>query len=86
LNNKKVPRKRISALFLAAILVTGTIDLSSPSFIPASALTGPLFTEDNNYESTGYQPEYADQKSDIYESTKYELDRYEKPSYRNDSY
>lgn len=84
--NKTVSIKDTSAIFLVTVLVTGIVVLPSLSFITASALTGPLFTEDNSYDSTGYQPEYVDQKSNSYESTKYEINSNEKPSYRNDNY
>ena len=84
--NKLVSIKYTSAIFLTIVLVTGIIALSSQSFKTANALSSPLFTEENKYESTGYQPEYTGQKSNIYESTKYKMDRYEKPSYSNDNY
>ena len=84
--NKIVSIKDTSAIFLAIVLVTGIVALSSQSFKTANALSSPLFTEENKYESTGYQPENVGQKSNSYESTKYEMDRYEKSSYRNDNY
>jgi hypothetical protein len=88
--NKIVSIKETSAMFLAIVLVAGIIALSSPSFMTtANALSGPLFTEDNSYNSyepREYPTEYADKKYNSYESTKYEIDSYEKPSYGNDNY
>jgi hypothetical protein len=88
--NELITTKKTSAIFLAIVLVAGTIPLSFPSFMTtANALSGPLFTEDNSYNSyepREHQPEHADKKYNSYESTKYEADIYEKPSYRNDNY
>jgi hypothetical protein len=86
LNNKIVSIKKTSAIFLAIVLVAGTIALSSQTFTTANALSGPLFTEDNSYNS--YEPrdypsqEYADKKYGSYEQN-YEMNSHDKKPYGN---
>ena len=45
MNNKKVLTKKTSAIFLAIVLVAGTIALMSPSFMTNAQ----AFQMDNNY-------------------------------------
>jgi hypothetical protein len=87
--NKIVSIKNINAIILTTVLVAGIIALSNPSFMTtANALSGPLFTEDNSYNSyepREYPTEYADKKYNSYESTDYGMD-HDKKSYGNDNY
>ncbi len=68
MNNKIVSTKRTSAIFLAIVLVTGTIALSSPSFIIKGVNAqgqpyygynshGPEYPDNNYYNS--YEPDYG---------------------------
>ncbi len=77
--NKIVSIKRISAVFLAIVLVTGTISaLSSPSFMVGTAQAQPYYDEmDNNYNS--YEQDYGmDNNYNSYEQD-YGKDVYKKP-------
>jgi hypothetical protein len=82
---------KISAAFLAAILVAGTIIAISPSFMvgaTAQALHdyGGIDNRYNNYEPEPEYPlEYADREYNSYEK-EYGMDSYEKKSYSDDNY
>jgi len=89
--NKIVSIKKTSPIFLAIVLVAGTIAAFSPSSITASAQTHTYYDGmDDKYNS--YEPEpqypqqYAEKEYNSYEQPEYGMDRYEKPSYRNDYY
>jgi hypothetical protein len=47
---KKLLIKRTSAIFLAIVLITGTIALSIPSFMIGTAQALPYYGQDNNYD------------------------------------
>jgi len=91
LNNKKLPRIRTSAIFLAIVLVTGTFTLFIPSFTVgiATAQSESYHGMDNRYNSYGPEPEYpleyADREYNSYEQ-EYGMDSYEKKSYSDDNY
>jgi hypothetical protein len=85
-NNKIVSIKSFSAIFLAIVLVTGTIALYFPSFMTGAKAQ--LYYDnrmDNRYNSYGPIPEYPDNNYyNSYESD-YGMDKDKKP-YRTDSY
>ncbi len=57
---------KISAGFLATVLVAGIIALSSPSFMVGTAQAQPYYGMDSRYNS--YEPtEYPDKKYNSYE-------------------
>ncbi|HSF49596.1 MAG TPA: hypothetical protein VLA74_02445, partial [Nitrososphaeraceae archaeon] len=65
MNNKIVSltKKRISAIFLATVLIAGTIALSFPSFMTIGTAQAQQYYEmDNDYNS--YEPEYPSYKPD----------------------
>jgi hypothetical protein len=70
LNNSKIvsTTKTTSAIFLAIVLVTGTIALYSPSFLitPANAQTEPPYYE--AYDYTGYGDDYKQQSIYSYDN------------------
>jgi len=80
--NKIISRKKTSAIFLAIVLIAGTIATISPSFIiGAAAQAEPYYGMDNrygSYEPREYPPEYQD--SNNYNSYKSEY-----PSYPEDN-
>jgi hypothetical protein len=67
--NKIISKKNTSVLFLATLLVLGTIATISPSFM-VGAQAVPQYGMEREYGS--------------YEQPEYGMDSYEKPSYRND--
>jgi hypothetical protein len=73
--NKIVSKKKTSAIFLAIVLLTGTITLFSPSFM-AGAQAQPYYGMDDRYDS--YEAEYTDNNN--YEPTKYPSYNREYPS------
>jgi len=79
--NKIILIKKTSSIFLAAVLVLGTIAAFSPSFMTASAHAQQYYGMDNKYNSyyepKPYQPEYG---MDIYKKS-YGNDNYEQPEY-----
>jgi hypothetical protein len=56
LNNKLTSTKRISAIFLATVLIAGTITAISPSFM-VEAQAQQNYEIDNRYSSN--EPEYG---------------------------
>ncbi len=80
--------KKISVAFLAAVLVAGTIALSSPSFM-IGAQPDPYYGMDKRYGS--YESDYNSYENDSYDKKPYG-DSYEqdypsyKPEYKKDSY
>ncbi len=80
--------KKISAAFLTAVLVAGTIALSSPSFM-IGAQADPYYGMDKRYGS--YESDYNSYENDSYDKKPYG-DSYEqdypsyKPEYKKDSY
>jgi hypothetical protein len=81
---------KISAAFLAAVLVAGTLALSSPSFM-VGAQAAPSYGMEKKYDS--YESDYgSDYGKDSYDKRSYEKDSYgqdsydKKPSYEKDSY
>ena len=85
--NKIVSIKNANAIFLATILVLGTITLFSPSFMTtASAQGGQYYGMDDRYNRY-YEPEYEDKKYSSHEPD-YVMDNnnnYQKP-YGEDRY
>ena len=83
MNNKIVSIKKTSALFLAIVLVTGTITaLSSSSFmIGADAQAQPYYGMDNRHDSyhSEYPSEYKDSNSYSSYEPDYGMDDYKKP-------
>ena len=84
--------KKISAAFLTAVLVAGTIALSSPSFM-IGAQADPYYGMDKRYGS--YESDYNSYENDSYDKKPYEStygNSYEqdypsyKPEYKKDSY
>ena len=69
MNNKIVKTKKFSAIFLATVLIAGTIALSYQSFmtIGANAQAQPYY-DDGGMDSrdNSYEPEYPDKKYDSY--------------------
>jgi hypothetical protein len=89
LNSKIVLSKRTSAIFLAIVLIAGTIALSFASFMIGSAQAQPYYGNDNRYNS--YEPDYGmnnDRKSyendNIYEQSQYQSSY--KPDYYKPAY
>ncbi len=81
MNNKKLPIKTTSAIFLAIVLVAGTFAAISPSFIiGVNAQSEPY---DYGYDS--YKPEYKDKAYNSYEPD-YGMDSYDKKPYGQESY
>jgi hypothetical protein len=80
--NKIISKKTTSAIFLATVLVLGTIAVSSPSFMTrANAQADSYYEMDNRYDS--YEPtEYTDNNS--YEPTEYPSYKPEYPSDNRD--
>src|SRR5215211_71661 len=78
---------KISAAFLAIVLVTGTITLIAPSFMVGAAAQAQqdysgMDSRYNSYEpEPGYPPQYAEKEYNNY-PREYEMDSY-KQSYRN---
>ena len=56
---------KVSAVFLATVLIAGTIALSFPSFMIGSAQAQSYYGMDNRYDS--YEPEYTDKTYSGYE-------------------
>jgi hypothetical protein len=89
----KILSIKSKSIFLAVILIAGTIALSSPSFTTtASAQSEPknYGERENGYSSYESQPrdyplQYTEREYNNYPS-EYEMDIYEKKSYRNDYY
>ena len=81
MSNKIVTRKIINAIFLAMVLITGTITAIYPSFIIGVQAQGdPYHQMYNKYNSYEEQPrEYPSQYADDREYTSY------KPSYEKNS-
>jgi len=84
LNNKIVSIKTTSAIFLAIVLVTGTITTISPSFMitGANAQAQPYY----GYNSYG-PPEYPDnnyKKSYGNDNNSYDKSQYQSSSYKPD--
>ena len=87
--NKIISIKKTSSIFLATVLVLGTIGAFSPSSITASAQADSYYDGmDDRYNSyePEFPPQYAEKKYNSYEQPEYETDRYEKPSYKQDYY
>jgi hypothetical protein len=93
LNSKIILIKRTSAVFLAIVLIAGTITLSYPSFMIIGAAQDQPYYDggmDNRYNSY-YEPEYTDKKYSSYEPNygmdnnnykkSYGYDTYYKPQY-----
>jgi hypothetical protein len=76
-----------SAIFLAIVLVAGTIAAISPSFVIGAEAQAEREYRYNSYEPepTEYSPPYTDRQHSNYPS-EYEMDSYEKKSYGNDYY
>jgi hypothetical protein len=79
LNNKKLPIKTTSAIFLAVVLVIGTIAVSSPSFMVGAAQAQPYHGQDKKYSD--YESDY---EMNIYDKKSYEQESYGKDSYEQD--
>ncbi len=83
MNNKIVSITKNSAIFLAAILIAGTIALSSPSFMTASTAQAQPYYDgmDKRYNSyqPDYPPEYKDSNSYNSYIPEYGMDSYKKP-------
>jgi len=90
--NKIVSTKNTNAIFLATVLVLGTIALSSPSFMTNASAQSESYYDRmddrySNYEPTEYLPEYTDKKYSSHEPD-YVMDNnnnYQKP-YGEDRY
>ena len=85
----KIVSIKINAVFLAFVLVAGTIATISP-FMGVAEAQSEYDGMDNRYNSyepepREYSPQDTEKKYNSYEPT-YEIDSYEKPSYRNDYY
>src|SRR5918995_2689976 len=77
---------KISTVFLAIVLLAGTVVLSSPSFITGVNAQSEPYLRDNVYEpQPEYPPQYADSNSYNSYEPEYEIDSYKK-SYINDYY
>jgi len=88
LNNKKLPIKTTSAIFLATVLIAGTFAAISPSsFIIGANAQREVYNYgmEDRYDIYGpqYPPEYKDKDYNGYEPD-YEMDSYDKKLYRND--
>jgi hypothetical protein len=81
LNNKIVSTKKTSAIFLAAILVAGTIALSIPSFTTTASAQSEPYYRDNSYgpEPREYPPEYSDSNNYNSYEPDYGMDNDKKP-------
>ena len=80
---------KISAAFLAIVLVAGTITALSPSFMLGAEAQQDYRETDNRYNIYEPEPEYSTQYLEKeYNSYKppYEKDTYETPSYGNNNY
>jgi hypothetical protein len=85
---------KISAAFLAIVLVTGTITLIAPSFMVGAVAQaqqeyGGMDNRYNSYEQEPeYPPQYAEKDNNSYEPSPYEMETYQTPpsSYGNDNY
>src|SRR5918997_4415138 len=80
---------KISAAFLATVLVAGIIALSSPSFmVGAQAAPGyGMEKRYNSYEQPDYGKDSYDKKPSYGSEPEYGMDSYDKkPSYGKDSY
>src|ERR671911_2131740 len=80
---------KISAIFIAVVLVAGTISAISPSFMLEAQAQQDYRETDNRYNIYESEPEYSTQYLEKeYNSYKpsYEKDTYETPSYGNNNY
>jgi hypothetical protein len=87
LNNKILSIKRNSAIFLAGILIAGTIALFIPSFTTTASAQSEPYYRDNSYgpEPREYPPEYSDSNNYNSYEPEYGMDSYKK-SYGNNNY
>jgi hypothetical protein len=82
----KIVSTNINAVFLAVILIAGTIAAFTPSFIIGVNAQSDPYYRDNSYGSEQeYPPEYADSNSYNSYEPEYGIDNYKK-SYSNDNY
>jgi len=83
--NKIVSIKNINAIFLATVLIAGTITLSFPSFLTNVQAQQEYNGMDNWYNSYEPKPYYPDNTYNSYGPSN-ERDNYEKPtSYSNEN-
>jgi hypothetical protein len=80
---------KISAIFIAVVLVAGTISAISPSFMLGAQAQQDYRETDNRYNIYEPEPEYpiqyAENENNSYEPS-YEKETYETPSYENNHY
>jgi len=85
--SKIISAKRNTAIFLATLLVLGTLATILPSAAQAQPYYGGMDDRYNSYEpEPEYPPQYPQKEYNNYEQPEYGMDSYEKPSYRNDYY
>src|SRR5918997_153735 len=81
---------KISAAFLATVLVAGIIALSSPSFMVGAQAAPGYGMDSYEKKSYGSEPEYGmdsyDKKPSYGSEPEYGTDSYDKKSYGNDDY
>jgi hypothetical protein len=88
--NKIISIKKTSSIFLATLLILGTLATISPSFMLGAQAQQDYGGIDNMYNSyepePEYPPQYAEKEYTSYEPSQYEKDTYETPpSYENEN-